>query len=69
METGVATQERATNLGIAPETLKAIYTQIARIHEVDKAVKAGLSAGKFRFTYWPMTGQEAIPATLSCRAV
>jgi len=65
METGIATQERSGNLDIAPATLKAIYTQISRIHEVDKAVKAGLSSGKFRFTYWPMTGQEAIPATLS----
>lgn len=54
-----------SNLGIAPETLKAIYSQIARIHEVDKAIRAGLSAGKFQFTYWPVTGQEAIPATLS----
>jgi len=65
MGTDVATWDVGANLGIAPETLKAIYTQIARIHEVDKAVKAGLSSGKFRFTYWPMTGQEAIPATLS----
>jgi 2-oxoisovalerate dehydrogenase E1 component len=54
-----------SDLGIEPQTLKAIYTQIARIHEVDKAIKSGLSSGKFSFTYWPMTGQEAIPATLS----
>jgi 2-oxoisovalerate dehydrogenase E1 component len=65
METGIAVPNLASNLDIAPETLKAIYTQISRIHEVDKAVKAGLASGKFRFTYWPMTGQEAIPATLS----
>jgi TPP-dependent pyruvate/acetoin dehydrogenase alpha subunit len=50
---------------IEPEILKRIYVQIARIHEVDKAIKSGLSAGKLVFTYWPMTGQEAIPATLS----
>ncbi len=54
-----------TNLGIAPETLKAIYGQMARIRAVDKAIQAGLSAGKFMFTYWPMTGQECIPATIS----
>jgi pyruvate/2-oxoglutarate/acetoin dehydrogenase E1 component/TPP-dependent pyruvate/acetoin dehydrogenase alpha subunit len=54
-----------SDLGIEPDTLKAIYRQIARIHEVDKAIKLGLSSGKFAFTYWPMTGQEAIPATLS----
>lgn len=53
------------NLGIEPETLKAIYGQMARIRAVDKAIQSGLSAGKFTFTYWPMTGQECIPATIS----
>jgi pyruvate/2-oxoglutarate/acetoin dehydrogenase E1 component/TPP-dependent pyruvate/acetoin dehydrogenase alpha subunit len=53
------------NLGIEPETLKAIYGQMARIRAVDKAIQAGLSSGKFTFTYWPMTGQECIPATIS----
>jgi pyruvate/2-oxoglutarate/acetoin dehydrogenase E1 component/TPP-dependent pyruvate/acetoin dehydrogenase alpha subunit len=53
------------NLGIEPETLKAIYGQMARIKAVDKAIQAGLSSGKFTFTYWPMTGQECIPATIS----
>ena len=54
-----------TNLGIEPAVLVAIYRQMARIRAVDKAIQAGLSAGKFLFSYWPMTGQEAIPATLS----
>ncbi len=53
------------NLGIAPESLKAIYTQMSRIRAVDKAIQSGLSSGKFSFTYWPMTGQECIPATIS----
>jgi 2-oxoisovalerate dehydrogenase E1 component len=53
------------NLGIDPKVLKEIYRQMARIRAVDKAVQAGLSAGKFMFSYWPMTGQEAIPATIS----
>jgi pyruvate/2-oxoglutarate/acetoin dehydrogenase E1 component/TPP-dependent pyruvate/acetoin dehydrogenase alpha subunit len=53
------------NLGIDPETLKAIYGQMARIRAVDKAIQTGLSSGKFTFTYWPMTGQECIPATIS----
>jgi pyruvate/2-oxoglutarate/acetoin dehydrogenase E1 component/TPP-dependent pyruvate/acetoin dehydrogenase alpha subunit len=53
------------NLGIEPETLKAIYGEMARIRAVDKAIQAGLSSGKFTFTYWPMTGQECIPATIS----
>ena len=53
------------NLGIDPETLKKIYVQMSRIHEVDKAIKAGQQAGKMFFSYWPMTGQECIPATIS----
>jgi pyruvate/2-oxoglutarate/acetoin dehydrogenase E1 component/TPP-dependent pyruvate/acetoin dehydrogenase alpha subunit len=55
----------ADNLGIEPDVLKEIYRQMSRIRAVDKAVQAGLSAGKFMFTYWPMTGQECIPATIS----
>lgn len=54
-----------TNLGIDPKVLADIYRQMSRIHEVDKAIRSGLSAGRFQFTYWPMTGQEAIPATLA----
>jgi 2-oxoisovalerate dehydrogenase E1 component len=54
-----------SNLAIEPEVLKAIYGQMARIRAVDKAIQSGLSAGKFMFTYWPMTGQECIPATIS----
>ena len=54
-----------SNLGIEPEILKAIYCQMARIRAVDKAIQAGLSAGKFTFSYWPMTGQECIPATVA----
>ena len=53
------------NLGIEPAVLVAIYRQMARIRAVDKAIQAGLSAGKFLFSYWPMTGQETIPATLA----
>jgi len=58
-------QKERTNLGIDPNVLLDIYRQMSRIHEVDKAMRAGLSAGRFQFTYWPMTGQEAIPATLA----
>ena len=54
-----------SNLAIEPETLKAIYGQMSRIKAVDKAIQAGLSSGKFMFTYWPLTGQECIPATIS----
>ncbi|MBV1918379.1 MAG: thiamine pyrophosphate-dependent dehydrogenase E1 component subunit alpha, partial [Sphingomonadaceae bacterium] len=54
-----------SNLGIDPETLKEIYVQMSRIHEVDKAIKSGQQSGKMQFSYWPHTGQEAIPATIS----
>lgn len=60
-------QQRAkkTDLGIEPAVLVEIYRQLSRIRAVDKAIQAGLSSGKFMFTYWPMTGQEAIPAVIS----
>jgi pyruvate/2-oxoglutarate/acetoin dehydrogenase E1 component/TPP-dependent pyruvate/acetoin dehydrogenase alpha subunit len=51
--------------GVEPKVLIEIYRQMSRIRAVDKAVQAGLSGGKFMFTYWPMTGQESIPATIS----
>ena len=54
-----------SNLGIDPQILTKIYRLMARIRAVDKAIQAGLSAGKFTFTYWPMTGQECIPATIA----
>ena len=54
-----------TDLGIEPAVLVEIYRQMSRIRAVDKAIQAGLSGGKFLFSYWPMTGQESIPATLS----
>jgi len=57
--------EAETNLGVEPAILKEIYRQMVRIRAVDKAIQAGLSSGKFMFTYWPMTGQEAIPATIA----
>jgi 2-oxoisovalerate dehydrogenase E1 component len=58
-------QTLPSNLGIEPAALVEIYRQLARIRAVDKAIQAGLGSGKFFFTYWPMTGQESIPAVLS----
>ncbi len=52
-------------LDIDHNTLREIYRQMSRIHEVDQAIQSGLSSGKFQFTYWPMTGQEAIPASIA----
>jgi pyruvate/2-oxoglutarate/acetoin dehydrogenase E1 component/TPP-dependent pyruvate/acetoin dehydrogenase alpha subunit len=44
------------------KVLKEIYRQMARISAVDVAIRQGLQAGRFAFNYWPMTGQEGIPA-------
>jgi len=55
----------STDLGMDPGTLTEIYRQMSRVHEVDKAIQAGLSSGKFMFTYWPMTGQECIPSAIA----
>jgi 2-oxoisovalerate dehydrogenase E1 component len=52
-------------LGIDAKTLVEIYRQMARIRATDKGIQAGLSAGKFLFSYWPSTGQEVIPAAIS----
>jgi pyruvate/2-oxoglutarate/acetoin dehydrogenase E1 component/TPP-dependent pyruvate/acetoin dehydrogenase alpha subunit len=65
LEGRVLQGKERTNLGIDPAVLVEIYRQMSRIHEVDKAIRSGMSAGRFQFTYWPMTGQEAIPATLA----
>lgn len=54
-----------TDNKIDHDTLREIYRQMSRIHQVDKAIQSGLSSGKFMFTYWPMTGQEAIPAAIA----
>jgi pyruvate/2-oxoglutarate/acetoin dehydrogenase E1 component/TPP-dependent pyruvate/acetoin dehydrogenase alpha subunit len=56
---------KPNSLGIDTGVLKEIYRQMSRIHAVDRAIKTGLTAGAFQFSYWPPTGQEAIPATLS----
>lgn len=53
------------SLGIEPKTLIEIYRQMARIRATDKGIQAGMSAGKFLFSYWPSTGQEVIPATIA----
>ncbi len=59
-------QERIqTNLAIDPVVLTNIYRQMARIRATDKAIQTGLMSGRFFFTYWPMTGQEAIPAVVA----
>ncbi len=61
----MATDSTSQALDIDHDTLREIYRQMSRIHEVDKGIQAGLSSGKFQFTYWPMTGQECIPASIA----
>jgi len=61
----MAADSKSQALDIDHDTLREIYRQMSRIHEVDKAIQAGLSSGKFQFTYWPMTGQECIPASIA----
>jgi len=51
--------------GVDSLALKSIYARMARISAVDVGIRQGLSAGKFMFNYWPMTGQEGIPATFA----
>lgn len=47
------------------ELLMRFYTTMARIHESDKAIQRGLSAGELQFQYYPAGGQEAIPAGIA----
>ena len=61
----MGTDVMSKDIGMDHGTLREIYRQMSRIHEVDKAIQAGLSSGKFMFTYWPMTGQEGIPAAIA----
>ncbi|HKX78197.1 MAG TPA: thiamine pyrophosphate-dependent enzyme [Novosphingobium sp.] len=58
-------QEVKTNLGLDPKTYTEIYRQMSRIRAAEKAILAGLSSGQMQFSYWPMTGQESIPATIA----
>ncbi len=61
----MSADSKAQAATIDNDTLIEIYRQMSRIHEVDKAIQAGLSGGKFQFTYWPLTGQEGIPASIA----
>ncbi len=41
------TDVMSKDIGMDHGTLREIYRQMSRIHEVDKAIQAGLSSGKF----------------------
>jgi TPP-dependent pyruvate/acetoin dehydrogenase alpha subunit len=53
-ETDTSTAER--------DTLRAIYEVVAKITSTDKRLSAGLTAGDFQCMYYPIRGQEMIPA-------
>jgi len=50
---------------LAPSLKIQIFTTMVRIHEADKAIQRGLSAGELQFQYYPAGGQEAIPAGIA----
>src|SRR5262245_32792320 len=47
------------------EVLVAIFTTLTRIAVADTGIRTNLSSGDFRFTYYPVRGQEAIPAGIA----
>ena len=61
--TGNARSAAASSIADVP--LMEIYRHQSRISAVDIAIRQGISGGKFQFNYWPMTGQENIPAALA----
>jgi TPP-dependent pyruvate/acetoin dehydrogenase alpha subunit len=46
------------------ETALAIYRTMATIRAMEERITAGLRSGALRMTYYPVTGQEAIPAAV-----
>lgn len=55
----------AAALGPDRDLLVRLYTTMVRIHESDRAIQRGLSAGELQFQYYPAGGQEAIPAGIA----
>jgi pyruvate/2-oxoglutarate/acetoin dehydrogenase E1 component/TPP-dependent pyruvate/acetoin dehydrogenase alpha subunit len=41
---------------------EGIYRSMVTARKADERIRAGLAAGEFVFTYWPITGHEAIAA-------
>ena len=50
---------------ITPALAKEIYTVMVRIQATDGAIQKGLAAGDLQFQYYPVGGQEAIPASIA----
>jgi len=53
----------ASDLG--RDGLRSLYRKMATIRAFDVRIRRGLAAGEFSFSYWPVEGQEAIPAGVS----
>mgnify|MGYP002781027560 CR=1 FL=1 len=47
------------------DLMLGLYSTMVRIHEADRAIQRGLSAGELQFQYYPAGGQEAIPAGIA----
>jgi TPP-dependent pyruvate/acetoin dehydrogenase alpha subunit len=47
------------------ETALAVYRTMATIRATEDRIVKGLRSGEFRMTYYPVRGQEAIPAAIS----
>ncbi len=50
---------------LAGETALAIYRTMATIRAAEDRIVRGLRSGELRMTYYPVRGQEAIPAAVS----
>ncbi|HKY92130.1 MAG TPA: thiamine pyrophosphate-dependent dehydrogenase E1 component subunit alpha [Nevskiaceae bacterium] len=47
------------------DQLLGMYRMLVRIRAADEAIRGGIATGKLIFFYFPVAGQEAIPAALS----
>ena len=49
---------------VPPEVALRIWRTMLTIRRMEERIFAGLSAGEFAMTYYPVRGQEAIPAAV-----
>jgi acetoin:2,6-dichlorophenolindophenol oxidoreductase subunit alpha len=51
--------------GLSDEVALAVYATMATIRAAENRITRGLRAGELRMTFYPVRGQEAIPAAVS----
>lgn len=51
--------------GLADDTALAVFRTMATIRAAEDRIVRGLRSGELRMTYYPVRGQEAIPAAIS----